>query len=325
MIPFYGLQAPSSGGHYESWFVRANHPDRPLALWIRYTLFRAADDRPALGEVWAMWFDGEQQRTVAAKEEFPLAECRYASDGMNVEAGNNHLQPGKLTGQLQHRGQSLQWDLHYDQGEDTLLFLPESFYQRPLPKAKSLVSRPMITLDGSLSVNGERLTLNGWRGSENHNWGSQHTDRYAWGQVAGFDNAPEAFLECATAQIKLGPLYSPKLSIAALCLDGERFQFNRISTALKAKAQYRPFEWSLATRQGDARLTVKMDTSAERVAALTYYNPPGGNKICLNSKLARVTATLQRKGKPERVLHSQHGGAFEILTDILPAGMALQV
>jgi hypothetical protein len=30
-----------------------------------------------------------------------------------------------------------------------------------------------------------------------HNWGSQHTDRYAWAQVCGFDSAPDVFLECA--------------------------------------------------------------------------------------------------------------------------------
>ncbi|MZR61322.1 hypothetical protein [Alcanivorax sp. DP30] len=325
MIPYYGLQAPATGGHYESWFVRANHPLRPQALWIRYTLFRAADNRPALGEVWAMWFDGEQQRTVAAKQEFPLDDCHYASDAMRVDAGDNHIEPGKLTGQLQHRGQTLQWDLHYNDGEASLLFLPASFYERPLPKAKSLVSRPMIQLHGTLNVNGEIINLDGWRGSENHNWGSQHTDRYAWGQVAGFDNAPEAFLECATAQIRLGPVYSPKLSIAALCLDGERFLFNTIGTALKARAHYRPFEWSLETRNRDARLMIQMDTTPDRVAALTYYNPPGGNKFCLNSKLARVTATFRQKGKPERVLHSAHGGAFEILTDQVPPGVELQV
>lgn len=325
MIPYYGLQAPASGGHYESWFVRANHPSRPLALWIRYTLFRAVDDRPPLGEVWAMWFDGEQQRTVAAKEEFPLETCQYSKTGMRVDAGHNHLEPGKLSGQLQHRGNTLQWDLHYDDGDDTLLFLPESFYERAIPKAKSLVSRPMIQLNGTFSVNGTAHSLEAWRGSENHNWGSQHTDRYAWGQVAGFDNAPEAFLECATAQIRLGPIFSPQLSIAALCLDGERFHFNRISTALKARARYQPFEWTLETRHRDAQLQIHMETTLDRVAALTYYNPPAGNKFCLNSKLARVTATFRQQGKPKRVLHSEHGGAFEILTDTLPTGMELQV
>jgi hypothetical protein len=32
-------------GHYESFFQRANHPSRPLAFWIRYTIF-SPQDRP---------------------------------------------------------------------------------------------------------------------------------------------------------------------------------------------------------------------------------------------------------------------------------------
>ena len=46
----YVRHAP--GGHYESYFLRANHPERPLAFWIRYTIFspkgRAGD---AVGEL----------------------------------------------------------------------------------------------------------------------------------------------------------------------------------------------------------------------------------------------------------------------------------
>ena len=30
-------------GHYESFFQRANHPSRPLAFWIRYTIFSPQD------------------------------------------------------------------------------------------------------------------------------------------------------------------------------------------------------------------------------------------------------------------------------------------
>ena len=56
-------------GHYESWFQRANHPTRPLAFWIRYTLFapRAPESSSArpIGELWAITFDGERDRVVA--------------------------------------------------------------------------------------------------------------------------------------------------------------------------------------------------------------------------------------------------------------------
>jgi hypothetical protein len=32
-------QPGQATGHYESFFQRANHPTRPMAFWIRYTIF----------------------------------------------------------------------------------------------------------------------------------------------------------------------------------------------------------------------------------------------------------------------------------------------
>ncbi|OGI62751.1 MAG: hypothetical protein A2W18_11080 [Candidatus Muproteobacteria bacterium RBG_16_60_9] len=53
------------GGHYESYFQRANHPERPHAFWIRYTVF-CPKGRPgdAAGELWAIYFDGERERVL---------------------------------------------------------------------------------------------------------------------------------------------------------------------------------------------------------------------------------------------------------------------
>ncbi|MGZ5276148.1 MAG: hypothetical protein ACXWCU_09515, partial [Caldimonas sp.] len=61
--------AGDPAGHYESWFLRANHAERPLAFWIRYTVF-CPKGRPneAVGELWAIYFDGESGRIAAAKE-----------------------------------------------------------------------------------------------------------------------------------------------------------------------------------------------------------------------------------------------------------------
>lgn len=48
-------QPGQRAGHYESFFQRANHPTRPLAFWIRYTIFSpAGQPEAALGELWAI-------------------------------------------------------------------------------------------------------------------------------------------------------------------------------------------------------------------------------------------------------------------------------
>lgn len=326
MIPYHGCQYGGRGGHYESWFLRANAPDSPRAFWIRYTLFIPADaGRAPMGELWAIWFDGDQEQVTAVKEEYPLSDCQFDDRGMAVQLASAHLESHMLNGKAEHGGNRLSWSLHYEDGGAPILFLPENLYGRKLPRAKSVVSRPMARFSGQVSVNGEEHQIEGWCGSENHNWGSQHTDQYAWGQVAGFDNAPDAFLECITARVRIGPLPSPWLTIACLRLDGKDYFFNRIGEAIRARSQYRFFDWTFRTRSNGHTLNVHIQAPPQHFTGLTYFNPPGGSKTCLNSKIARCTAELVSPGVAPRTLTSAHGAAFEILTDRTDHGVPVAV
>src|SRR5512143_2161840 len=86
-------------GHYESFFLRANHPTRPLAFWIRYTIFSPArHPEEALGELWAIFFDGESGQHVTVKEELPLQRCSFARDRFEVRIGEARLDGQGLSG-----------------------------------------------------------------------------------------------------------------------------------------------------------------------------------------------------------------------------------
>jgi hypothetical protein len=198
-----------SAGHYESFYLRGNDPQRPLAFWIRYTIFSPAG-RPAdaLGELWAIVFDGETNTHATAKLELPLAECAFPNDRFEVRVGQATLDGGEVRGQV---GQ-INWELRYEGDDPPLYLLPERLYGGGFPKAKSLVSRPLVRFTGGISVDTRGIAVDGWLGSQNHNWGSRHTDHYAFGQVAGFDNAPDSFLEVATARNRIGPLWTPALT-----------------------------------------------------------------------------------------------------------------
>ncbi|MFA5912629.1 MAG: hypothetical protein WC830_03620 [Burkholderiales bacterium] len=229
------------GGHYESYFQRANHPQRPLAFWIRYTVFspkgRAGD---AVGELWAVYFDGERERIAVAKEVFPIRSCAFSQQGLDVRIGDAVLDDAHLAGRAHARGDTLEWDLRYGGTQPPLLLLPPSFYERRLPKAKALVGTPDAVFDGAIAVNGETVHVERWRGSQNHNWGTQHTDSYAWGQVAGFDHAPDVFLECATARLRFGRFWSPALTVLVLRTAEREFRLNGLAQALRAR-QFRLF------------------------------------------------------------------------------------
>jgi hypothetical protein len=308
----------STAGHYESWFVRANDPTGNRAFWIRYTVFSPAG-RPhdAVGELWAITFDRAAQRNVAVKETIALGRCTFAGDRLAVTIGDARLDDATLRGRATANGHVISWDLRYDGGGSPLLFFPERLYSARLPRAKSVVPRPLVKFAGTIDVDGVALAITDWVGSQNHNWGSRHTDRYAWGQVAGFDDHPDAFLECSTARLKVGPLWTPPMSPVVLRLGDETLAWNGLTRVVRALGAYAPYQWHIETTSKLGTLEMRMEGRASDFVALRYANPPGGMKICLNSKIATCELALQRPGRPALKLRSTRA-AFEILDDTAP-------
>jgi hypothetical protein len=308
-------------GHYESWFLRGNHPARNEAFWIRYTIF-SPHSRPgdAIGELWAIHFDGETGKVRAGKSEIPVGDCHFAPRGLDVVIGSATLKSGELHGEAS-RPHHIRWNLAYRDGGLPMLLFPESLYEASLPKAKALSQRPHVVFSGALEIDGETVTIDSWVGSENHNWGSKHTDTYAWGQVVGFDNAPDAFLECATVRLKFGPFWSPPLTMAVVRIDGLDYKVNSLMCTLRASGRWGwkdgGFNWRFDARNDKEgiRICGHFHARAPDFVGLTYFNPPGGSHICLNSKIAACEVTLGRDDRPPLTLATRHRAGFEILTD----------
>jgi len=316
-------------GHYESFFQRANHPTRPLAFWIRYTIF-SPEQRPedALGELWAVYFDGEAGHHVAAKNEVPLSRCTFKTSEFFVEIDGSRLEPGKLRGEAACGGRTISWDLSYRGDAKPLFLLPLELYETRFPKAKSVVGLPMAVYSGVLSINGKPMEVTDWLGSQNHNWGSKHTDLYAWGQVAGFDTHPESFLEVATARIKIGPLWTPFMTPLVLRHEGEEIALNGLRQMIRARGSFDYFTWKFRSATRDVEVEGTICASRDAFAGLNYYNPPGGNKHCLNSKIAscelRITDRRAGKTRAPQALSAKSRAAFEILTDDRSHGVEIQ-
>lgn len=272
-----GIRYQADGaGHYESYFQRANHPTRPLGFWIRYTLFspkgRAAD---AVGELWAIYFDGESGQITAVRQRFPITECRFASHGLGVQINDATLNEECLIGSASQDGHTIGWDLAYHGDERPLLLLDRGLYAGGFPKAKALVGTPLAVYNGMIMVDGASISIDGWVGSQNHNWGSKHTDLYAWGQVAGFDDAPDVFLEVSTARLKIGPMWTPYLTLMVLRVGEHEYALNALLQALRAKGRFRYFAWEFASEQEDVRISGSIEADRSRFVGLTYDNPPG--------------------------------------------------
>jgi hypothetical protein len=316
----------AAGGFYESYFQRANHPSRPLAFWIRYTV-SSPKGRPdgAIGELWAIWFDGERGRSVVAKTEVPAGQFAFARDRLQARIGPATLEPGVLRGEAESRGHRIDWDLTYRGQAAPLFLMAPPMYAGGFPKAKSLVGLPLAAYNGTISVDGEIMQIKDWIGSQNHNWGPRHTDQYAYGQVAGFDNAPDSFLEVATGRLKMGPVWTPYMTPVVLRHGGQEIALRTLWQAMaRARGRFGYFHWEFRSRAPGVALEGAIRAPKEAFVGLRYYNPPGGEKYCLNSKIASCRLTLTRDGRPAEVLETRHRAAFEILTDDLAHGVEIR-
>ena len=89
--------------HVESWFVRANHPAAPRALWLKATVLTRADGT-SVAEAWCSLFDGN--RTAAFRRQVSLADASFRPDTSRLAARVSSLSldltedGGKSSGEL---------------------------------------------------------------------------------------------------------------------------------------------------------------------------------------------------------------------------------
>lgn len=305
-----------ASGHYESWYLRANHPSRPLAFWIRYTIFAPAGDsvRPgeAVGQLWAVLFDGESGRHTVAQCDMPMNQCVFSAEAFDVRVGAPTLGPDGAHGSVGE----ISWELGYSGTSEPLLLLEPARYRSRLPKAKTLVPLPLAVFSGSITAGGRRVDVDGWTGSQNHNWGSEHTSRYAYGQVAGFDNEPGAFLDVATAKARIGgPVQTPWLTFVVLREGGTEHRATTLLRASRAKAAYGQHAWTFTTRTRTAEIAGTISAPEDAFVTLRYPNPPGGIKQCRNTKIAAAEVTVRHLGSGATTrLHTANRGLFETLS-----------
>lgn len=226
------------------------------------------------------------------------------------------LSPQSLQGAVESKGQTLAWELTFESDSMPVLLLPFKLYKGRFPAAKSLVSLPMACFSGHLSVNGESINVSDWLGSQNHNWGVRHTDLYAWGQVAGFDTHPKSFLEVATAKLRLGPFWTPPITPLVLRHGGKEYCLTGLVQAVKAHGSFGYFNWEFRSKTDEVEIEGAISAPRQAFVGLKYYNPPGGIKYCLNSKIASCRLQLRDKvSETTEIMETKSRAAFEILTN----------
>ena len=105
------------------------------------------------------------------------------------------------------------------------------------------------------------------------------------------------------------------MTIAVLRHEGKEYLFNSLRRSIINKATYKYFEWEFDLSNGSEKLSGKIHAEKQNIVGLNYYNPPGGNKTCLNTKIACADIKLTTKNGERTDFATNNRTAFEILTN----------
>jgi hypothetical protein len=298
--------AAKARGMYESFYLRAVSPERPLGVWIRYTVLKRPG-RPPRGSVWCTLFDGARERVFQSKTS---TERLRVPDGGWIAIEESQMGPGRAEGSCGDAS----WTLQVESSERELLHLsPEWLYRGPLPRTKLTSPAPAARFDGVLELGGEMVDIHGWEGMVGHNWGAEHAERWIWLHGTCFGEQPQAWIDVALGRLKLAGTTTPWVATGALSFGGRRYRIGGLAArGLSVHESPHAAELHLPGERGlqiDARVSVPPGSSA----GWRYGDPRGGEHDVVNCSIAGLELVVRLPGgNAAATLSSDHGGAYEL-------------
>lgn len=312
------LRFQGQKGHVESYFLRANHPTRPLAVWLKATIL-APLHGPAIAESWFIFFDGEKKVTFAGKQTVPFSTAAFSADGAAIKiAGTDFVfdANGSARGTTPSPAGTARFDLTWKKQESPialpLRMMPFRFLRTgAFPKSKLETPFPSLRLSGRIELPDGTVELEHWLGAQGHNWGKEHYFEYAWGQCVFPED--DVMVEGGTGRVRVAGRVSPRMSLMVVRKGPRVFAFNTIFDLWRQRAEVSSDRWLVSLRGTDGEATLEIDAANRPMVCLGYDNPNNERSYCFNSKLAKATLTVRPADGASFTCHSEHGAALEFL------------
>lgn len=301
--PGWGL----STGMYESYYLRAAHPDEPLAVWVRYTV-QKPKGQEAKASLWFTLFDESAGKPFAEKLTVDRGQLSAPADGW-IKVADSTFGPNRIEGSS---GEA-RWSLRVSEAARPLQHLsPPWLYRAPLPKTKPESPVPFARLSGEVTFGDRKYDLDRWPGMLGHNWGAEHTWTWIWLSGAGFREDDQAWIDVATGRVRLGGRLTPWVANGAISIGGER---HRLGGLLRRGVDADPVPGhATMVLPGERGCRAEVSTSADRsiTTAWNYSGPDGHLHDVLNCSMADLEVNFtDGEGRTGR-LTSAHGGTYEL-------------
>ncbi|GAB4303666.1 MAG: hypothetical protein Kow0090_19230 [Myxococcota bacterium] len=287
-------------GHYEVYYLKFNDVVASRAYWIRYTMLaplKTSGDQVC--EVWAIAFDAKKpERNYAKKLTLPISTLNFSENGFYFAfaCGANFIDKNGCAGKLGEGEKEISWNLKFMPDHLPVFkhFPKEAMYKLPMPKTKVLAPNLSMLISGKVTAFGETKGFDGLPGHQAHIWGTKHAFQWAWANCNTFigENEQTVF-EALSAQIAVGPVKLPYLSMCALRVRNEEFKINSLLDLVRTRSIYDIEHWEMDAENNRFRISMRIANNPKNMVGVTYRDPDGELKICNNTKVATMAIRVQ--------------------------------
>ena len=208
--------APLGAALYESHYLTAADPAGGRALWLRFTALKRPGE-PAHPTTWLTCLRRVGRGAPGAAGDRARAAGRSRSAVGAIEPGGDRAvgHPGRAErrgcrapdarrprARLARRAGTCagsrapaRWPTCPRGGSMTVA----------VPRSNGAALVPAASATGTLVLDGDEVTIDGWEAMVGHNWGSEHAHQWCWMHAGGLGEDGRGWLDLALVRIRIGP------------------------------------------------------------------------------------------------------------------------
>jgi hypothetical protein len=203
------------------------------------------------------------------------------------------VEPGRLTGRLP----GADWDFAWrERPAPPFRFVPDLLAMTGLAGSDYTTPVAWGVFGGTLRLPEREVVFRDAPGCLGHLWGRNMADNWRWAHAVVDGNAGEepAVFEILSAQVRVGPWRSPRLTCAHLWLDGEHRASASVARAFRNSTAGLPGRWTFRADFGGG-LIAEGECVPGASAELEYESPDGRRLRCRNSKTGGIVLRIGRR------------------------------
>jgi hypothetical protein len=289
-------------GHYEVYYLTLTDPRAGVGVWIRYTMLapEPPSTHPASCSLWFLAMDPRPGAapTLARKVTYPVELMGAQADPFELRIGDARLDDHGMEGAFE----DVSWDLRWASSGKSYAPVNPILHRLGVAKTALVVPHPDLSIDGELTIAGERIELSGARGGQAHVWGSEHASSWAWvhcNDLRTLDGepVPGAFVDGVSATVpRFGRELGPSTPVVGR-IGGADFRSTSPLRILANSSTYALTGWRFEAVHGARKLVGEVDAVRDQLAGVIYHDPDGEPAYCYNSETASLRLHLYERAR----------------------------